>query len=128
MEELRKKMANNQPRQADELDSEERARGGAIPRTRNYSEEGRVQDPQVSSLRREDTEVTETNSQQMTSPGREVTEVPNSQKFTPRVETITPQNRGRVSEELKGLIVNPDGTMTATPQFSTWIRNPDIFS
>ena len=101
----------------------ERAREGAIPKVSNNSEEGRVQNPQVSSLGREPTEATE---RQVTPLEREATEATNAQRYTPKVERVTPQNRGRVSEELKGLIVNPNGTLTATPQWKTWTKNIEV--
>ena len=37
---------------------------------------------------------------------------------------ITKENRHRVSKADKGLIVNPDGTLSRTYQFEAWIRNP----
>ena len=103
MEKLKKEITDrniNQARETDALVSEERAKEGAIPKTRNtnnYSEEGNVQDPQVTSLGREDTDA--------------VTEP----RYTPRVEHITPQNRDAVSEEMKGVTVNPDGSFIMTP-------------
>ena len=121
METLRKEMeklkrevtdrSKDQSRKTDVLDSEVRAREGAIPKVRNtgnYSEEGNVQDPQVTSL------------------GREATEAATGLRHTPRVEHITPQNREFVSEEMMGLIVNPDGSFVMTPQWKTWVKNTEL--
>ena len=45
---------------------------------------------------------------------------------SPRVVTITRENKNRVSFEHKGLLINPNGTMSRTPQYDTWNRNPNM--
>ena len=36
------------------------------------------------------------------------------------------ETQGVVSQEMKGVIMNPDGTFTMTPQFRTWVMNPEM--
>ena len=44
----------------------------------------------------------------------------------PKIVPVTKENRGMVSETHKGLIMNPNGTFTMTPQHNTWVQNPGI--
>ena len=55
----------------------------------------------------------------------------NSQIGDIQVQQVTSQiganpKAGNVSQELKGLIINPDGTFTMTKQFMTWVKNPEV--
>ena len=39
------------------------------------------------------------------------------------VVEINENNRGQVSTEHHGMIVNPNGTLSRTPQYETWVKN-----
>ena len=39
------------------------------------------------------------------------------------VVQINKDNKGLVSTEHNGMIVNPDGTLSRTPQYETWVKN-----
>ena len=72
---------------------------------------GGVQDPQVSSQR-----------------PRENIDPPNQnrQEGSPLIVAVTEENKDKVSNQFRGLIVNRDGTITMTPQFFTWSNNQEI--
>ena len=44
----------------------------------------------------------------------------------PAIVTITHENMDRVVSTCKGLLQNPDGTMSVTPQFNTWTKNNNM--
>ena len=72
---------------------------------------GGVQDPNVSSQK-----------------PREAAALPsqNRQVGSPIIVAITEENKSQVSSQFKGLIVNPDGTISMTLQFTTWSNNQEI--
>ena len=49
-----------------------------------------------------------------------------SEATKPKIVPITQENRGEVSETYKGLIINPDGSFTMTPQHLTWLKNSEM--
>ena len=72
---------------------------------------GGVQDPKVSSQK-----------------PREAAALPNQnrQVGSPLIVAITDENKSQVSSQFKGLIVNPDGTISMTLQFTTWSNNQEV--
>ena len=72
---------------------------------------GGVQDPQISSQK-----------------PREASDPPDQDRKegSPLIVAITEENRDQVSSQFKGLIVNSDGTVTMTHQFTTWSNNQEI--
>ena len=50
----------------------------------------------------------------------------NRQVGSPLIVAITEENRSQVSSQLKGLLVNPDGTISMTLQFKTWTNNQEV--
>ena len=45
---------------------------------------------------------------------------------SPLIVDITKENEKRVSMLHKGMLINPDGTLTRTPQYETWNKNNNI--
>ena len=54
------------------------------------------------------------------------TSTQNRDEGRPYVVTITQENMDKVSILHKGLIQNPDGTLSRTPQYNTWTQNPNM--
>ena len=50
----------------------------------------------------------------------------NRDEGRPHVVTITQENMDKVSILHKGLIQNPDGTLSRTPQYNTWTQNTNM--
>ena len=50
----------------------------------------------------------------------------NREEGLPRIISITQENMNRVSNAHKGLLQNPDGTLSRTPQYETWSKNTNM--
>ena len=50
----------------------------------------------------------------------------NREEGSPLIVTITEENKSRVSNMHRGLLINRDGTLTMTPQYCTWSTNSNI--
>ena len=100
---------------------------GETPRDGHMSQAQINQDPLVTSQSREATGNTTTHPEVPQSTGNNENNSPQenrnvvtpqsrgaTQNVTPTIVTVTPQNRHMVREDLGGMIINPDGTLTAT--------------
>ena len=99
---------------------------------------GGVQDPQISSQKTSDNtaqkSALETGNPDPQKSGNQI-QMPvahvdppnqNREEGSPLIVAVTEENRDKVSNQFRGLIINNDGTITMTPQFYTWSNNSDI--
>ena len=80
---------------------------------------------QKSELVRETPTPQNSGDQTHTTPTHDDPPTQNREEGSPLIVTITEENKSRISNTHRGLLLNKDGTLTMTPQYWTWSINPN---
>ena len=135
LDKLKKEMEQKSQQELENLKKELGVRGimvqEPIPKEATEEEEGAVggvQDPALTAQKSagETTNPNLQKSENQAQPSHTDPTNQNREEGSPLIIAVTEDNKGKVSNQYKGLMVNEDGSLNMTPQFHTWASNQDI--